>query len=334
MKRMRYLMRVIRRCQLKQFRQAVRLVHRRTGRSRLGVTLDMLFCALRYGAGYNDYVMFGFDQKEHKICKTYLTRFQNRKLINLVNDPEHTGVFENRVKFYMQFSALLGRDFLLVEEASEEELAAFLEKHPVVFAKSKEDGRCLERLVVAEFASVHQLVHYVMNPVKRFTVLEEEVVQHPAVRALHPCSVNCLRVVTLLADDGTCHTLYAVLKMGNEGRCTDGRQGNGLVCPVDLSTGRMAKTAYMPGMKGCTEHPYTGVRFEGYVLPFVREAAELAKKAALMVPRVRYVGWNIALSEEGPVLMEGVSYPEYRYGQLPEEPTGNLPLIQKYVKGM
>jgi glutathione synthase/RimK-type ligase-like ATP-grasp enzyme len=41
------------------------------------------------------------------------------------------------------------------------------------------------------------------------------------------------------------------------------------------------------------------------VVPFWQEMAELAKRAAAISPELKTVGWDIALSRNGPVLMEG-----------------------------
>ena len=195
----------------------------------------------------------------------------------------------------------------------------------------------MERLVISEFETVHKLVHYVMNPIKNFTVLEAQVQQHEVIARLYPCGVNCLRIVTLIDDSAVPHCLYAVLKMGNSGRWTDSRREDSMVCPIDLETGCLKGKAYTPDMQSHEQHPYTGVKFKDYALPYISEAIALAKEVSLVVPQMRYMGWNIALTQTGPVLMEGVPYPEYDYGQLPEfteKHIGLLSQIQKYVKEM
>ncbi len=337
MKRVRYLLRVIHECRMQQFWQAVGKVCRRTGRSKLRVAGDMFRCALRYGAGYHDYVIYEFEHIKRQERKTYLTRIQNKKLISLVNNTKYVMVFEDKARFSRCFSDYLGRNFLLMEDASEEEIEAFLRDQKVVFAKSREGGRYMERLVISEFETVHKLVHYVMNPIKNFTVLEAQVQQHEVIARLYPCGVNCLRIVTLIDDSAVPHCLYAVLKMGNSGRWTDSRREDSMVCPIDLETGCLKGKAYTPDMQSHEQHPYTGVKFKDYALPYISEAIALAKEVSLVVPQMRYMGWNIALTQTGPVLMEGVPYPEYDYGQLPEfteKHIGLLSQIQKYVKEM
>ena len=56
----------------------------------------------------------------------------------------------------------------------------------------------------------------------------------------------------------------------------------------------------------------------------------MALEAALIVPEVRYVGWDIAITENGPVIMEGNEYPSYglvQYYLFNDEHVGHLKKI-------
>jgi len=52
-------------------------------------------------------------------------------------------------------------------------------------------------------------------------------------------------------------------------------------------------------------HPVTGVRINGFVVPFWKETIEMITKAALLDARNRSVGWDIAITSQGPELIEG-----------------------------
>jgi len=51
--------------------------------------------------------------------------------------------------------------------------------------------------------------------------------------------------------------------------------------------------------------PGTDTSFIGFKLPYWSEVKELALRAAAAFPGVRSIGWDIAISEQGPVLIEG-----------------------------
>ena len=63
----------------------------------------------------------------------------------------------------------------------------------------------------------------------------------------------------------------------------------------------------------------TGVEFEGFRPPCSKEAIELVKKAALVVPQVKYIGWDVCVTENGPAIIEGNNYAAYDLAQLPDE---------------
>ena len=81
-------------------------------------------------------------------------------------------------------------------------------------------------------------------------------------------------------------------------------------------------------------HPLTNKEFDSVCIKDVKEAFELCKKAALEVPEVRYVGWDIAFSNKGPVLVEGNEYPGYgilQFYKLKGKRTGHLKEIEDII---
>ena len=57
------------------------------------------------------------------------------------------------------------------------------------------------------------------------------------------------------------------------------------------------------------KHPTTKEKIVGFKVPMFKEAIELVKEAAMIIPEIGYVGWDIAISTNGPVIVEGNSYP-------------------------
>ena len=61
---------------------------------------------------------------------------------------------------------------------------------------------------------------------------------------------------------------------------------------------------------------------------------ELAKKASLVVDEVRYVGWDIAVTDKGPVIIEGNEYPGHDIYQLPVHRTNNIGVLPKFEESL
>ena len=43
----------------------------------------------------------------------------------------------------------------------------------------------------------------------------------------------------------------------------------------------------------------------GMLIPYWNEVVEMAERASLKVPQIHYVGWDIAITDKGPVMIEG-----------------------------
>ena len=315
---------------------AIDAVHARTGKNKAAIFLDMMGCAVKYGAGYYDYLIFGFANLTAKQRATYVTRGVSKKLNEYLNDPKYTDLFDDKAQFNKLFARFIRRKWLVLAEADKEQVRRFVQGKDEVFVKIL-DGECshgCERIHMKEWPDFDALYEHIQKG--EFGLLEDIVDQHPDVEALHPGSVNCQRVITLLDDGGEPHCLYVVQKMGLGDSFVD---CNCLYAPVDTETGKIK----FPGHSGNTplgivydEQPDTHVKLVGYQLPFVKEAVAMCLEAAKVVPQVRYVGWDVAISKDGPEFIEGNTYCAHDFWQLPPhtpEKIGKLPEFQKYAKG-
>lgn len=130
--------------------------------------------------------------------------------------------------------------------------------------------------------------------------------QHPRMHALHPDSLNTARVVTQVTADGKVDIVGCILRMG-VGINTDNLSTGGIACPVDIATGQVTG----PGVsfditKGEFEtHPTTGVTLNGFQIPHWNAVTELCRTTATEFLPNRSVGWDVAVTEDGPVLIEG-----------------------------
>ena len=78
-------------------------------------------------------------------------------------------------------------------------------------------------------------------------------------------------------------------------------------------------------------HPYTGSPIQGFQVPQWQEAMDMVKQAATMVPEMGYVGWDVAFSDKGPVLVEGNNFPGHDIYQLPEHTPDKIGMYPKFL---
>lgn len=332
-----YGIRVVKHASFKKFFTVLDEVHERSGLSKPALTADMVKSFIKYGAGYYDYSNFNFFELTDAQRETYMTRFRSKKLLVKVNDPHYSVIFDSKSLFNEVFRDFIHRDFLKVDSASDADFERFFNAHDEYFAKMDglEAGAGAELLKKENYADAQEFAAYVRG--KKFGVVEQVLKNHPDLAAVYDGSLNTLRMITLIDDSGEPHLLFAVQKFGINGRFVDVYGAHG---PVDLETGEFLYPARHGVIKdgiSYTEHPDTGVPLVGFHTPLFKEAKELVLRAARLVPQTRYVGWDVAVTPDGPAIIEGNNYGAHDYWQLPgQNPSkiGIMPTIRKYVHGM
>ena len=139
-------------------------------------------------------------------------------------------------------------------------------------------------------------------------MLEHVLPQHEDMTRLHPSSVNTMRILTDLVD-GQVHVAYITVKMGRGGGVCDNSGQGGILCRVDTQTGKICSPATDDYFNVYEKHPDTGIVLQGYQLPMVPQAIALAKEAAREIPQVGHVGWDMAITPDGPAIIEGNECP-------------------------
>ncbi len=190
-------------------------------------------------------------------------------------------------------------------------LADMVEQSPTgrVFAKPADDNQGAGAMLIRSAPSEQEVEDVEAAALKVDYMFQEALDQHPEMDRLHPGCLNTLRVVTGMTTDGAFPVLGAVLRVGQGESPVDNAHAGGLFVGVDRETGQLRSRAHSYfafGGATYTRHPGTGVVFEGFEVPHFAEAVELARRAHERLPLL-YVGWDIGITPNGPVLVEGNS---------------------------
>ena len=137
-------------------------------------------------------------------------------------------------------------------------------------------------------------------------LLQDRIVQHPEMSRLHPHSVNTIRMITF-NNNGKVEVFSAALRIGTKGRSVDNWASGGIVVGIDLETGMLQKEGiFKPGYGVRVEkHPETGILLENFQIPFFTESVTLTRDLHRYLYGIHSVGWDIAITENGPVFIEG-----------------------------
>jgi len=158
------------------------------------------------------------------------------------------------------------------------------------------------------------------------------VIQHPKMASLCPTSVNTCRIATLLGDKQQ-GIVYAFLRIGN-GKVMDNVDCGGMAARIDLATGTLQTVGADKQGNTYLKHPMTNTSIVGFKIPFWEEAKAMCLKAAQKIPQLRFVAWDVAITEDGPTFIEGNSFPSHAVPQFAAhypDGIGILPEFEKFI---
>ena len=314
----------------------VNSLHERTHKNRVFLFTDIVRCGLKYGAGYNDYSLFEFYNLPDSLKDTYVTRGRNNQIVKLLNDPNYTHILDDKVEFNEVYSKYIHRDWMAGKDLTLESFTRFMADKEDVIIKPLDAtcGEGVEKLYKKDFPTMKEFYDYVAK--RSPGIIEEVIRQHPDVSRIYPHSINTYRIVTVLSG-GESHVVYAVIRMGNNGKVIDNINAGGMSAPINITNGVIEYPAYDKNYVAYPAHPMTKTNLIGYQLPYWKEAVDMCLEAAHVVEQIGYVGWDIAIAEDGPQLIEGNPFPSHDISQMPShsaDKKGQWPLFKKYVKGL
>ena len=278
-----------------------------------GKPLDIIWCSIRFGASPNNYRDFGFASLSGAQRKTYVTNRLSRKMIKRFNDPEYIHLFEDKTKFAELFTEYFGRKWASSENLTRETLESFI--HAVGGKFIYKPAGNAQGMGIRVYENVNPDKAWDEIRTQPKAILEEWIPQHELMSKVYSEAINCLRIITVYKDGQTTFLTGGVtrgngMKIANASAC-------GIVSPVNFKNGILEKPAADFYGHVYTHHPLTNYPLVGFKVPFWQETIDMLRKAAGVVPQVGYVGWDVAITPSGPVIIEGNTTPGYKYYQIP-----------------
>ena len=314
--------------------QTTGLLRERSGKSRMWLLCDMLYCALKYNAGYVDYKIAEFYRLNDAQRKTQITRGLSNTIVRRMNDKAYWYLFDDKATFNELFKEEVGRGWMKISaQTALDEFKAFLDQYPDLIAKPLEgsSGVGIERFTGEHWQGREaDFLRELLD--KQIGIIEERVIQHPRMAQMCPTSVNTIRIATLLGDKKQ-GIVYAFLRIGN-GNVMDNVDQGGMAARVDLASGKLLTVGADKKGNTYTHHPMTGTPIIGFEVPFFEEAKAMCLKAAQKVPQMRFVAWDVAITEKGPVFIEGNSFPSHAVPQFAAHYPDGIGIMREFRQFM
>lgn len=274
-------------------------------RSTLAIKRDIVRNMLNRPISFPDYRKCNYINISEDKKNECINKKEYEKFVNYMDRAPQTDIFVDKIKFNNVFKDYIGRDFIDIRTAGADGLAQFVEGKDSVFAKVTDSygGHGIEK--IKDFGNIEQLYTKLMDN-KQYLV-ENAIIQNDVLNKINPHAVNNVRYATVVKD-GEVFIETSTLRL-NTG-------DDPVISSMDVMVnvdeeGNLISDAYDEWFDTYVTHPDTGTVIKGMKLPFIPEAREMVKKAALLVPEVRYIGWDVAITQDGPVLIEGNFYPSY-----------------------
>ena len=132
-------------------------------------------------------------------------------------------------------------------------------------------------------------------------VVQAAIDQHPAYAALHPSSVNTLRIISLLTKEGV-KILASAVRIGAGDSRVDNLGYGGVLCCIH-EDGSLGELGIRKDGTATREHPELHYQFDGIRLPYYHKAVEIVKRAHGIMGHNRFAHWDVAIDSSGEAVL-------------------------------
>lgn len=280
---------------------------KKTGRSKSSIWSDAIQAVYKYNISILEYFQFKFFEKDDKersewAGSGFMYEFQLK-----MNPKANRRVLEDKVKFFEHFNTSTGREYATLEQlkSGDKKMDIFNSSKKVVIKET--DGGCGKGLEILDLnnLSSEDLIRR-MEETGNF-LAEGFVVQHDHLNKLSPTGLNTIRIITQIDSGGKAVVIDARLRISVNSIVDNLAAGN-IVAGIDVNSGVVFTNGVYSDItkEPVSKHPVSGVTLIGYQVPFWQEAIDLTKKAAEDIGESnKSVGWDIGITNEKPILIEG-----------------------------
>lgn len=300
--RLRYLAGRARRIDVGSVIERAREASAQHGKFVPAVVVDMLWQAGFRNVGFQDYIDYDFAILNSAERATFMTHPVSNQISQQYDHPDFRHIFQDKVEFDGVFSEYLHRDWMVVEPGNADAVRAFTEQHGTVVTKEPvgQAGTGVHRYHAADVTDWDEFHGGLLA--RGELLIEQLIVQHPDLAAVCPGTVNTTRVTAFFDGEQT-HILAIAQKFGR-GAVSDQMTFGGFYTMLD-DAGHAIGAGYDSHGHVHERHPDSDFPIAEFQLPMMDEVRAFVDRVARVVPQVQYVGWDIVVTADGPVLVEG-----------------------------
>lgn len=281
--------------------------------SRIYIFVDYFWCALIYGCSGIDYFLYKFFMLKRNGRRKYISELTEDKFEKKHTNEKQVTVIDDKEKCLSFFGKYINRDWCSASDNNTEELfRKFYDKHEIGIIKPLcgHGGAGVEIVKLEErFESSASLREHCIN---KKLVIEELILQHEELNRMFPKAINTARIITLKGK-----VIGAALRMGVGESNVDNAHAGGIFAEIDIIEGVIIGQAMRYTGERFTNHPTTGTIIPGFKIPYWEKCKAMVDEASKLVPDVYLIGWDVAVTPDGPTLVEVNTHPGLELIQAP-----------------
>lgn len=330
---------------IKAFFNLLKNVHKQSGKGYYFLLKDFIHLKRTKGISIGEYVDFEFENQGKEFRDSFLSGVEQRPCLNLLNPKKYyilarnkyfthlilkeRGVRKSELYCYYHPEGKLQNDNIACDYESVLRILRSKKISSCVIKTTESshgDGVLVvneikyigDRCVLCLFDGREKDLKTVLKEYEPL-IFESVISQTEQFKAFNASSVNTVRFMTTLYPTGEAKIIAIWMKFGRPGSCVDNAGAGGNIdAAVDITTGKIYNVTQFDGWrktKSITHHPNNGVLLEGVLI----ENWENIKRDIIhfqeSVPYLKAIGWDIAITPEGPLVVEMNDYWD-RTGQL------------------
>lgn len=283
------------------------------------------------------YTSYGMDVKDFRGCDSYISHNDfcimrnagnQKNIVSKTGNYNYISLLRDKYVFASYLESTIGKKCIVESKALIENGKAFIKEKGIwtsideLLTDGSElvyktvDGECADGVMLVTVSGDKVTADdreyskkAFVESIKGKRILVQDVVkQHPEICRFGTRSVNTIRIVTIKGKSGKVGIFSAMLRLSSSADCfVDNRAVGGLGVGINLDNGELMKYGFPHDAFGVKleKHPLSNIRFEGFVLPYWSEVKELVKNAHKQFYGIQSIGWDVVITEDGPVLLEG-----------------------------
>lgn len=263
---------------------------------------DYAKCFFKYGCLIDQYTKGHFYKMNKVTRRRAITQRKLEYLIKNYNDPNYIHILKNKNEFNAFFKEFIERTWLYSKSMDKKTFLEFCDSNEDIFIKplDEQEGHGIKKL---KTNCINPTIVYDDLTCKK-TIIESVIHQNPLMN-LGNKSVNSARILTVIDKKNKAHVLRAGLRAGVGDSIVDNYTAGGVLYEIDIETGIIDHKGIQGDNYDIIYHPGTDICMLGFQMPNWDKAINTVIRAAEKIPQCRFVGWDVAFTQNGAELIEG-----------------------------